>query len=279
MSPKNRGSKYARAARRRNARTGGGANTTWWIVVAVIVAVGVALVIANTGGKDSSSTAKTAIKGRKPAPDSLVKKVTSVPSSKTDGVGLGTGKMPTVLEGAPQSAKPDVYFIGAEYCPFCAAERWSIVNALSRFGTFSDLKITSSSPTDVHPDTATFSFYQSKYTSPYLKFAMVEAEDQDQKQLETPTSAQFQVWQANGQSFPFMDFSGKYKLQRTFDPSVLAGKTHDQVAAALNDPNSDIAKGVLGDANAITATICKLTGNQPASACTPAIQELGKQLP
>jgi thiol-disulfide isomerase/thioredoxin len=27
-----------------------------------------------------------------------------------------------------------VFFMGAEYCPYCAAERWAIVRALQRFG-------------------------------------------------------------------------------------------------------------------------------------------------
>ena len=46
------------------------------------------------------------------------------------------------------------------------------------------------------------------------------------------------------------------------------------MAAALHDPSSDIAKGADGAANMITATICKMTNNQPASACTPAIKAL-----
>ena len=32
------------------------------------------------------------------------------------------------------SGKCLVFFMGAEFCPFCAAERWAIVGALDRFG-------------------------------------------------------------------------------------------------------------------------------------------------
>ena len=67
-----------------------------------------------------------------------------------------------------------VTYIGAEYCPFCAAERWALTVALSRFGTFSGLAGTHSSSTDVYPDTQTLSFYGSHYTSPYLDFQPVE---------------------------------------------------------------------------------------------------------
>ena len=38
--------------------------------------------------------------------------------------------------------------MGAEYCPYCAAQRWAMIVALSRFGTFSGL-------TTVHSASAT----------------------------------------------------------------------------------------------------------------------------
>ena len=70
--------------------------------------------------------------------------------------------------------KPELLYIGAEYCPFCAAQRWAMVAALSRFGTFSNLSLTHSASADVYPDTPTFSFYQSTYSSKYLTFTSVE---------------------------------------------------------------------------------------------------------
>ena len=57
-------------------------------------------------------------------------------------------------------------FVGAEYCPYCAAERWSMIMALSRFGTFTGLKEMSSESNDVDPDTSTFTFVDSSYTQP-----------------------------------------------------------------------------------------------------------------
>jgi hypothetical protein len=42
----------------------------------------------------------------------------------------------------------------------------------------------------------------------------------------------------------------------------------------MKDPSTDIAKGALGTANQMTAAICKLTGNQPATACTASIKAL-----
>lgn len=281
MSPKNRGSKYARAARRRSPRGPGGGNGVWWIVISVIVVIGVALVVATMGG--SSSSSNTAIKGRKPAPDALVKKVVDVPAGVLAKVGLGSAQMPTKLTGATVSSTPDVYYVGAEFCPYCAAERWAMLNSLSRFGTFSNLSITTSASDDVYPNTPTFSFYKSSYTSQYLKFGSVEVYDNggsnSRKTLEAPTANQQTVWQANGSGFPFINFSGKYALKSpNFDVQVLQRKTRDQIAAALSDPTTDISKGAIGAANALTATICKLTNDQPASACTANVKALEQQL-
>ena len=62
---------------------------------------------------------------------------------------------PTVLEQPAThdlgGKSPAMLYYGAEYCPYCAAERWAMTAALSRFGTWSELKITASSHTDVFP--------------------------------------------------------------------------------------------------------------------------------
>src|SRR5207302_7512423 len=78
------------------------------------------------------------------------------------------------------TGKPQILYIGAEYCPFCAAERWSLIVALSRFGTFQHLQLTTSSASDLYPNTSTFTFYRSAYTSPYLDFQSVEEATRDQ---------------------------------------------------------------------------------------------------
>jgi hypothetical protein len=37
------------------------------------------------------------------------------------------------------TGKSLVFFMGAGFCPFCAAERWAIVEALKNFGTWEGL--------------------------------------------------------------------------------------------------------------------------------------------
>ena len=100
----------------------------------------------------------------------VIAAVTNVPATALDAVGAGTGITPpsAIAAGAPpvtSDGKPQILYIGAEYCPFCAAERWPMVIALSRFGTFSGLGLSTSSSTDVFPSTPTLTFHGSTYTS------------------------------------------------------------------------------------------------------------------
>ena len=176
--------------------------------------------------------------------------------------------------------KPEVLYIGAQYCPYCATERWALAVALSRFGTFHGLSgIHSASGQEVYPHTATLNFYKASYTSKYLTFTPVEQETVAEKPLEKLTSAQTAlitkydsppyVAASDTGAIPFIDFGGKYFVHGAqYNPQVLSGQTWAQVAAALKDPSSAIAKGADGSANMITATICKITNNQPSNVCT-----------
>jgi hypothetical protein len=148
-----------------------------------------------------------------------------------------------------------------------------MINALSRFGTFKNV----SQITSEEYSLPTFSFYKSSYSSKYLSFVGVENSDNTSShhQLVKLSNAELATYaQASGRSksdieYPFLDFGGKYvQLAAGYDFSVLEGKTRTQVANALADPTSAIAKAVVGEANVLTATLCKLTNNQPAGACS-----------
>jgi hypothetical protein len=80
------------------------------------------------------------------------------------------------------------------------------------------------------------------------------------------------VSSSNQGAIPFIYFAGKYLIVgATYSPQVIQGKSYQQIANSLSSSNNTIAKGMLGAANNITATICKLTNNQPVTACTPTI--------
>jgi Domain of unknown function (DUF929) len=296
-----------RAEQRRRFYIAGGS-----ILAVVIVVIAFVLVKQNS----NSGTAKSVSEGPTGAAlTSLTKDVTGVPANVLDQV--GGGNIPTSLfipgsqiataaqsigsyfatvNGSPLTSggKPEILYVGAEYCPFCAAQRWPMITALSRFGTFSGLKTTHSSSSDVYPNTPTWTFYGSTYTSKYINFTSVE-ETTNERQgnssnqnvpyvtLQTPTSAQNALvtqYDSNG-SIPFIDMGGKYVQVGNlspYGPQVLQGKSWNQVAAAMSQPTSTIAKGADGSANYMTAAICKLTNNQPSTACTPTIKALEGKL-
>jgi Domain of unknown function (DUF929) len=291
-----------RAAQRKRIYWAGGIT-----VVVVIVVIALVLVKLNTGSTAAASNGPTGT-----ALTSVTKQVTDVPTSVTDQV-AGGGVPAGIFVSAPTSAavssassklgsyfatvngtaltsagKPEVLFIGGEYCPFCAAQRWAIVNSLARFGTFTGLKTTHSSSTDSYPNTPTYSFYGSKYTSDYITFTPVEEytntpSGSGYTTLQTPTAAQTAIGQQYDPSgsIPFFSIANKYVQVGNLSPltpALLAGKTWAQVAAAMNDPSSKIGQAIIGNANYMTAAICNVTGNKSATACTPTIQKLEANL-
>ena len=216
----------------------------------------------------------------------VVAAITSLPATELDAVGTGTANnVIKPVAGTPltgPNGPPEVFYLGAEYCPFCAAERWPMIIALSRFGTFSGLKTTTSSSSDVDPNTPTFTFHGATYTSQYIDFVSVETTDRDRNPLETPTAAQQELvtkYDTSG-SIPFVDFGNRYAFSGAmYLPDVLGGMSWQAVADALQQSDSTQAKAVLGSANFITAAICKLTADQPAPVCSSAtIQAIEKTL-
>ena len=257
-------------------------------VVVVVVLVVSAVIVAGLNHK-SKGAATTA------ASDSVVSGVTSVPAATFDTVGAGSIKtLPTAIKGDPLTAdgKPRIVYVGAEYCPFCAAERWSVVAALARFGTFSGLGQTESSPADVFPSTPTLSFHGATYTSDYLSFTGYETEDTNRKPLETLSTddtALFQKYDAppyvgsdqEAGSIPFLDLFGRYVTQgATYSPDILKGMSHADIAKAMQDPGSTVAKNVDAMANVFSAIICQSTNGQPSDVCSSAgVQAAADKLP
>lgn len=255
-------------------------------VVVVIVLVFVIVTVTGNGGKSNST--KQLIPDPVPAPASLVAEVTGVSPAVSASVGTGVQvSAPTVLKNEPKltgaGGKPEMLFIGAEFCPFCAAERWSMVLALSHFGTWSGLQTTTSSLWDTDPGTATFTFRDATFTSQYLDFVSVEHETNDnfgsgtRKLFQPLTAAESNLWQKYSQQagettgYPFIDFGNKaVVLGPSYDPAILAGLDQQEIAAKLKTPSDPVTEGIVGTANYLTASICAMTGNQPASVCSAA---------
>jgi thiol-disulfide isomerase/thioredoxin len=253
-----------------------------------VIAIVIGLIIWKNANTTSASASNPAASVNQAS--AVSKQITTVPASTLNAVGKGSNVTALTATSARQPAltsggKPEIVYMGAEYCPYCAAERWAMVVALSRFGTFSNLHFIHSASTDIYPNTPTLSFYKSTYTSKYVTFAPVEMYGLKDNGviLQKPTAAEAALMNkydppisGEGSPFPFVDLGNKYLvLGAQYLPSTLAKLTWAEVAADVRDPNSAVAQGVDGTANAITAAICKITKNAPAAVCNSAAARAG----
>ena len=240
-------------------------------VVVVVIAVVLGVVISNRP-KDAPAAGSTAGSGGGAAALATLEKLPATLFDKAPAP--SPSQAPAKLQGGTaltQDGKPKVLYIGAEYCPFCAMERWALIGALSRFGTFTGVTETTSSSTDVHPDTPTFSFKDAKFTSDTVAFQAVETQDRDGKPLQTlegDNLALFQKFNPGG-GIPWIDYAGTHATSgATVDANAIDGKTYDQIIAGIQDPTSDIGKTMTPAMNMITAQLCEATKGKPADVCT-----------
>jgi len=263
---------------------------TWAFVVLILVIVLVLLVVKITRASAPTPTPASVAM----APAAVVRAALTVPAPAFDTVGApaSTGPDPTVLAGQPPlvvHGRPAVVYVGAEFCPFCAAERWALVVALGRFGTFSDLGSTISSQNQVFAELPSFSFVGSGYRSRYVSFSATEEYG---AALDTTAPAGFPplapapalaeaLMKRYGSdpastpgavaALPFVDIGNRLLVEGAaigFSPGLLQGLPMDQIATDLSDPTTAVAEAVLGAANEMTAAICTTTGGRPGAVCT-----------
>ncbi len=211
------------------ARPGRRAKVAWLSVAAaalVVVLIGVGLGLRSNTSHPVASDTTTATSGAAAAALAQVVQV-GQNTSLLAQIGSGTSTAaPHPVDGSPLAldGKPEVLYIGAEYCPFCAAERWALVLALSRFGTFDQLGATASSSDDVDPGTPSFTFHGSSYSSDVLAFVGVEVQDSSKAPFDSLTPAEEQLSTTYGQGeIPFVDIGGRYVITgATYDIGVLA---------------------------------------------------------
>ena len=242
------------------------------------------------------STRSSPVSASVAAPSGIVEKVITIPETVYDQVGSAVPSggqpesRPIVLPGQPRltlgGTKPAVLYVGADYCPYSAADRWALVAALSRFGTWSGLSLITSSATDVDPDTHTFGFDGATYSSPYLSFSSVEQYSdvpssaggytplqalttQERSVLNTYETPKFVPGAVSGStSIPFIDIGNTAVISGAmFNPGILAGLSWSSIANDLDDPSSPVARSIVATANEITAAICATTKGLPSSVC------------
>lgn len=268
-------------AKKRNRRI-----VTISIVVAIIAVIVVLALIVEAslgvpGGQYSTSigqaVAPTVLQQITNVSDATLKSVGSQPSSVVTPPTTITG--PTLTN----NSKPEVFYMGGEFCPFCAIERWSLIIALSHFGNFSGIEYMQSSSTDTNPNTPTFTFAGNatvpfRYTSNYITFFPIEqfgrAGDTDiihplttdEQNLVT----QYDTCSSGNGGIPFVDIANQYAVNcgAQFSLPQIAGDNWTTVASQLNTPSTTVAQEMDGAANTLITAICKIDGGQPTSVCS-----------
>lgn len=247
-----------------------------WISIFAVV---VALIVVAYFIAAASANPNTKYIGM-PVSQTIFQQLTGVSDATLNAIGTPAGVSPPAsIPGAPSGGKPVVTYIGGEFCPFCALERWSLIVALSRFGTFSGLQYMLSSSTDINANTPTFTFANATYTSSYIIFVGVEEFGRggtgDVRQPLTTTQsslvAQYDTCASTGQNggIPFVDIANQYAVNcgSQFQLPGIAGGNWSQVASILNNPNNPDAQLIDGAANYLISAICKVDGGQPGSVC------------
>jgi hypothetical protein len=139
------------------------------------------------------------------------------------------------------------------------------------------LEFMQSSPTDIDPDTPTFTFRNATYTSSFITFVPVEEFSRSEAVAQPLTteqqalSSQYDTCTSTSTNggIPFIDIANAYVVNcgAQFALPLIAGDTWTSVTSQLNTPSTTVAQDMDGAANTLIAAICKVDGEQPASVC------------
>jgi hypothetical protein len=238
--------------------------------VIVVASVAFALLISSTFNSPLSSYIY------KPIPSSLYQQITGVSDSTLSAVGSPSSVTgPSSVAGTPltSNGKPEVLYIGGDYCPYCAVERWALILALSHFGNFTGIQYMLSSATDINANTPTFTFSSPSfnYTSQYVSFVPVEEYNRTSETtvwhaLTTTEQSVFSKYGSGG--FPFIDLGNQYVINGVQTTIDLSGQNWTQIASQLSNSSSSVAQGIDGAANKIITAVCKIDGSVPSSVCS-----------
>jgi hypothetical protein len=156
--------------------------------------------------------------------------------------------------------------------------------ALAKFGSFSGLRATTSSSSDLDPSTPTFSFYGSIFSSKYIGFTPVELyTNQVDKAtgswqvLQQPTPQQVSLlekwdrspYTSEAGSIPFVYFAGRYVLAGAqYDAGHISGWSIARAAAYVTSGKSSTSRNAEAAAGYLVGAFCALTRDMPARVCS-----------
>jgi len=173
-----------------------------------------------------------------------------------------------------QGTKPVLMFIGAAWCPFCAAERWPIVKALARFGTWSGLTVGQSTDGKggfgVIPS---YDFLHATYTSSYVTFDGKEIADNSGATLQSLSADEQAVMDRydSAGSIPMVYADGYVMLGAGYVPTEIQGQAFSALQGQLQHSNAATSiDHINAETNLLTALLCKADAQQPSTVCANA---------
>ncbi len=155
--------------------------------------------------------------------------------------------------------KVSFIYVGGQYCPYCAMERWAIVMALSNFGNFSNYSFIRSAEGNI----PTYDFVGITYTSNTVEFQGVEAYNNvappHSGQLESLTGdAATYYSKYGGTSIPFICIGGSIFQSgagNSFDVNSFTGQSQSTIQNQISSKSGTLYDQIHSESQIITQLI------------------------
>ena len=157
-------------------------------------------------------------------------------------------------------------YVGGEFCPICAMERWAIVMALSNYGNFSSPSFYNSSEGNI----PTYDFTKISYSSSVVNFEKVEVSDQQTHSLEPLTGIPASLYEKynSNQYIPFICIGGTF-IQigsgKSFNTASFSGLSSQQIESQIQSKNGPVYDQIQIESSIIVFFINQLLTQQSSS--------------
>lgn len=158
-----------------------------------------------------------------------------------------------------------VFFLGAGFCPYCAAQRWAIVEALKNFGHWNNLvEDKSAAVEEKFLNVPTFSFAKAVFESDLIEFIGRETADRNfesLQELSIDDQSILDVYNPDNM-IPFLLIDGQFiRFGSGVKPELLQNLDHKTIRGELESNNSEIGRMIKEETKNITTLLCKCLGD------------------
>ncbi len=171
-----------------------------------------------------------------------------------------------------------VFFMGAGFCPFCAAERWAIAEALKNFGSWEGLVEDKSAGQDEkYLNVPTLNFARAKFASEHIEFVGKETADRNFEPLQELDEKDYEILDTFNpdQIIPFLLVDGQFmQVGAGYSPKLIEGMDHAKVRSELENLKSEAGKALREEIDNITALVCKSIGGKSPACESQKIKDL-----